>query len=78
MCSYTISDDNLEKILFLFNKRKPTKIEIFKLHNLGESKYKDLGMISQDYGDHDLTDKEVDYVYNFFKSRGFNIEIINL
>ena len=39
---YTVTDKNIKEILKLLEKYKPIKVEIFKIHRLGEKKYKTL------------------------------------
>ena len=41
---YTTTDSNIEKIMFFLKKYTPKKVEIFKIHRLGENKYKSLGL----------------------------------
>lgn len=39
---YIVTDENVNLILEFLNKYKPKKVEIFKIHDLGEKKYKTL------------------------------------
>lgn len=40
--NYTLSENNLNRIIEFLKQYKPTKVEIFKIHRLGEKKYKTL------------------------------------
>ena len=40
---YTITEENLDELFNFLSKYKPIKVEIFKIHRLGEKKYKTLG-----------------------------------
>lgn len=40
---YTVTEKNISEIIKFLNKYKPNKVEIFRIHRLGESKYKSLG-----------------------------------
>ncbi len=41
---YTTTDSNIEKIINFLKKYTPKKVEIFKIHRLGENKYKSLDL----------------------------------
>ena len=73
---YTMNNKNLEKILVLLKKYNGIKVEIFKVHNLAENKYKSLGIEINKY--EDISDDEILEVYNLFKSKDINVEIIKV
>ena len=69
-----IEETNLNKIKELFVRHKPQKIEIFKIHNLAEPKYKDLKM--QSSYKFDIDNKMVAFVINYFASLNIPIQEI--
>ena len=73
---YTLKDENIEKILDLLKKYKFEKIEIFKIHNLAESKYRMLERRIPNFSK--VNDFKVKQVFEKIKKLGYRIEIINI
>lgn len=73
---YTLNDENIEKILELLKKYKFEKIEIFKIHNLAESKYRMLERKIPNFSK--VNDFKVKQVFEKIKKLGYRIEIINI
>lgn len=73
---YTLDNENIELIIELVKKYKSQNIEIFKVHNLAESKYKSLNKPFISFLNVD--DKEVETIYNKIKQAGLNVEIIKI
>ena len=70
---YTITDRNIKLILEFLDKFKIEKLEIFKIHNLAESKYKKLNK-KQYYCD--VSDEQVNKLYELFKTKVSDVEIL--
>ena len=60
---YTLSEENLKKIKKFINKYKPLDVEVFSVHNLGKSKYKNLKIKYEDF--EPVSDEIVDKVKKF-------------
>lgn len=73
---YTLTKTNVEKILELLKKYKPEKIEIFKIHNLAQSKYKAIGKKIVVFSE--IEDKKVEELYNKIKEIDLNVQIIKI
>lgn len=73
---YTLKESNIEKILELLTKCKSQKVEIFKIHNLAESKYKSIGKEMTKFSD--IEDIEVKKVYDKIKKLNIDVEIIKI
>lgn len=73
---YTLKESNIEKILELLQKYKFKKVEIFKIHNLAESKYKSIGKEMMKFSE--IEDKQVKNVYNKIKKLDIEVEIIKI
>lgn len=73
---YTLKENNIEKILELLTKYKFQKVEIFKIHNLAESKYKSIGKEMTKFSE--IEDKKVEQVYNKIKDLDIEVEIIKI
>ena len=73
---YTLKENNINIVLDFLKEVNPLKVEIFKIHNLAESKYKllerELPIFSK------VDDKEVNKVYNRIKELGLDVEIIKI
>ncbi|MBQ3422737.1 MAG: hypothetical protein IJH34_14005, partial [Romboutsia sp.] len=69
-------DDNIKKILEFIKQYKAEKIEIFKIHNLAESKYKSIGKEMIKYSK--VEDKSVENIYNRIKKVNDRVEIIKI
>ena len=72
---YTLTEDNTKLILELLNDYPDYKVEIFKIHNLAESKYKILG--KKQYFE-EIDDNTVNEFLNKLKNVVDNVEIIEL
>lgn len=73
---YTATDENLLEIKELIKEYPNFKVEIFKVHNLGESKYKKLGKEFFNYSN--VSDEKMKYIYNELKKVATNVEIIEI
>ena len=73
---YTLKEDNLELILKLIEKYPEFKVEIFKTHNLAQSKYKSLNREFNRFSE--IDDELIDEVYDRIKKINSNVEIISL
>ena len=73
---YTIEEKNVEKILEILKKYKAQKVEIFKIHNLAESKYKSIGKEMKKFSL--IDDSKIKEVYNKIKNLDINVEIIKI
>ena len=54
---YTVTEVNIEKLLKFLKEYKPLKVEIFKIHRLGEKKYRTLGSKMPEF--ENITDTEI-------------------
>ena len=54
---------------------KPLKVEIFKLHNLAQKKYKALGL--EYCTNKEISDIKVRKIKNMISKEGINVEIIS-
>ena len=73
---YTITEDNIKKIIELLEKYRPKKVELFELHTLGEKKYKALNREMKVFK---KIDKEkIEKLYNLIKSININVEVIKI
>lgn len=73
---YTLEEDNVQKILDFLKKYKFKKVEIFKIHNLAESKYKSIGKKFPKFTP--IADEEVEKIYNEIKKLDINVEVIKI
>jgi len=73
---YTLESNNINKIIELLKKYSGTKVEIFKIHNLAESKYKSLGIKMNKF--EEISDKEVENVYELLKKENIDVDIIKI
>lgn len=73
---YTLEEKNVEKILEILKKYKAQKVEIFKIHNLAESKYKSIGKEMKKFSL--IDDSKIKEVYNKIKNLDINVEIIKI
>lgn len=67
---------NLERIVFVLKKYRPTKLEIFSVHNLAESKYKTLG--EEFFYFPEIEEEELEKVKDFFCKEGIRTEICKI
>lgn len=73
---YTYTEENIKEISKLLKKYKFKKIELFKIHRLGESKYKSLKLEMPHF--EEVTNKELEELRDEFKKHCDNVEIIKL
>lgn len=73
---YTLKESNIGKILELLTKYKYEKVEIFKIHNLAESKYKSIGKEITQFSK--IDDMDVQKVYNKIKKLNAEVKIIKI
>lgn len=73
---YTLTKDNLNLIIELLKKISCDKVEIFKVHNLAESKYQSIGMEIIKFIS--VTDEMLDSVYLEISKLGIHVEIIKI
>jgi len=73
---YTYTPDNIEKILKFIKKYKIKKLELFKVHNLGEYKYKLLNKKTTRFDE--VSDEEIKDLKNKIKKFNVDVKIIKL
>lgn len=73
---YTLDSYNIDKIIELLKKYKGSKVEIFKIHNLAESKYKSLGIEMKKFDE--ISDEEVEIIYDKLLNEGIDVEVIKI
>ena len=73
---YTLNEKNINLILNLLSKYSNFNVEIFKVHNLAEEKYKNLKREYTKFSQ--IDDKKVEEVYNKIKKVNKNINIIKI
>ena len=56
--------------------KKTEKVEIFKIHNLAESKYKSIGKEMRKFSE--IKDEDVEKIYSKLKNLNMNVEIIKI
>lgn len=74
--NYTLKKENILKILELLKKYKCGKVEIFKIHDLAESKYKSIGKEITKFPK--IEDEEVEKIFNRIKELNVEVEIIKI
>lgn len=74
----TIAQENLEMISTLFSKKAPSLIEIFKIHNLGQSKYESLGQEYNSGQEYEISDSQMDKVKKCFTDKKYSCDIIKI
>jgi pyruvate formate lyase activating enzyme len=72
---YTITDDNINKILKLLDKYDCKKVEIFKVHSLGEKKYKSLNKKMVNFSD--VSDLKVQKILDSIRKKNIDVNYIN-
>ena len=70
---YTLTDKNIKLILDFIDKHRPEKLEIFKIHNLADEKYKKLNM---KYYYREIEDNCVNKFYEMVKYKADCVEIL--
>jgi len=73
---YTLTDNNIEKVVELLKKYEPKKVELFELHSLGEKKYKVLNKEMKSFKK--ISSKKVKSLYDKIADLGINVEIIKI
>ena len=73
---YTMKKENIEQILKLLKKYHTIKVEIFKIHNLAESKYRSIGKEIPHFST--IDDNSVKEVYKQIKEMNIDVEIIKI
>lgn len=73
---YTMKKENIEQILKLLKKYHTIKVEIFKIHNLAESKYRAIGKEIPNFST--IDDNSVKEVYKQIKEMNIDVEIIKI
>lgn len=73
---YTLKESNIEKILELLTNYKHEKVEIFKIHNLAESKYKSIGKEITKFSE--IEDRNVKNIYDEIKKLNIDVEITKI
>ena len=73
---YTMKKDNIEQILKLLKNYQNIKVEIFKIHNLAESKYKSIGKEMPHFSA--IDDISVQEIYKQIKEINIEDEIIKI
>lgn len=73
---YTLKEENLNKIIDLLKEFNEFNVEIFKIHNLAESKYKLLNRELYDFSEVD--DEKINEVYTRLLEANKNLRIISL
>ena len=69
---YTVTDTNIQKILEFLNIYRPLKVEIFKIHRLGEKKYKTLGKVMPEF--EEISDAKLYEIKSKIKKLGIEVE----
>lgn len=74
--SYTTTENNIEKIMEFLNVYKPIKVEIFKIHRLGEKKYKTLNKEMAIF--EDISDEKIKIIKEQIEKIGIKVEYCKL
>ena len=67
-----MTDANIKKILKFLNTYRPLKVEIFKIHRLGEKKYKTLGNVMPEF--EEISDTKVYQIKRKIEKLGIEVE----
>ena len=73
---YTLNEDNLSNIIHLLQSYPDFNVEIFKTHNLAESKYKHLNKQFKSFKQ--VSDEDMEMVLNRIRKVNKNVKIISL
>ena len=73
---YTYTDENISRILKVLKDYKPDCVEIFKIHNLGKSKYDSLSLPYFNFDE--ISDEKMTELCFKIKSLGVNCKYIKL
>ena len=73
---YTLKDENIDMVLDLIKKYPNFDVEIFKTHNLAETKYEKLNKDFVPFKE--VSDEDMDRIYKKIKEVNENVSIISL
>ena len=73
---YIYTEKNIECILKFLEEYKPNKVEIFKIHNLADKKYKTLGKKIMRFDD--ITQEQLEEIKEKIESLKVNVEICKI
>lgn len=73
---YTVTEQNIKLILELLSKYKPNKVEIFKIHNLAEKKYKTLNKEMAQLKK--ITHEEIEDIKKRIEQVGIQVEVCKI
>ena len=68
---YTLKKKTFKNTIEFIKQYKPDRIEIFKIHNLGDSKYKSLNRKVTHY--EEITDEEMKKIVEQFNDNDINV-----
>ena len=74
--NYIYTEKNIEYILKFLEEYKPNKVEIFKIHNLADKKYKTLGKKIMRFDD--ITQEQLEEIKEKIESLKVNVEICKI
>lgn len=74
--NYIYTEKNIECILKFLEKYKPNKVEIFKIHNLADKKYKTLGKKIMRFDD--ITQEQLEEIKEKIEFLKVNVEICKI
>ena len=75
---YSAEENNLDIICSMISDRRPSQVEVFKIHNLGISKYNDLGLEYKYDESLSVSDETMDKVKEHFSDKGLMCNIIKI
>ncbi len=73
---FTVTEENINKIYDFLKIYKPQKVEIFKIHRLGESKYKSLGKEMMEFKD--ISDDKILEIKEKIKKLNIEVDYIKI
>ena len=74
--TYTLKNENMDALLDFFRDKKEVPIEIFKTHNLGEKKFRSLGLTVEK--SIECSDKRFEFFFQRIKEQGNIVTIQNI
>ena len=69
---YSFTKENIKQILKFLNEFKPSKVEIFKIHRLGENKYKALNKEMPEFNE--LSENEIKKIQSEIEKLKINVQ----
>lgn len=69
---YIVTKENIEEIISFLKQYRPEKVEIFKIHRLGEKKYKTLGKKMPEFLE--ILDKQINEIKYEIENLGIKVE----